>query len=389
MALQLIVILALGIAAMAMRPITDPIVTAYAYDVSEPALTINTPSAPARVNHRPLGHHYDHSGTTYITQDSPSPRSPVFQGIVGLLLLSARPRPSRPARKCGTTAPRTLRPRPGVQETNGWCCGYDYGYRYYDPMTGRWPSRDPIAERGGVNLYGFVGNDGVNAWDLLGLFDYLNGLTVGENSVLRPEGTRDCVWDLFFGHAMTQENPAVQRVAETDLEGMQEGDRVGFVSCNYRWINAHIPLNKSIPSATEGLPEDGTYSQENIQGLQEQIDRINSGNPSTKLNPAPKPADAPLVPFTPKLMQQQLEKVKGAARSSLGTCCCKSITIRVSCSDEMRRLMLDAMARGFGGRARLSPDGGESLEAFRNRIEEKHNFEGNGFCGAEFTITLQ
>ena len=36
-----------------------------------------------------------------------------------------------------------------------------YGYRYYDPLTGRWPSRDPIGERGGWNLYRFVGNDGV------------------------------------------------------------------------------------------------------------------------------------------------------------------------------------------------------------------------------------
>jgi hypothetical protein len=44
-----------------------------------------------------------------------------------------------------------------------------YGYRYYDPVTGRWPSRDPIGENGGVNLYGFVGNDGVNRWDILGL----------------------------------------------------------------------------------------------------------------------------------------------------------------------------------------------------------------------------
>ena len=43
-----------------------------------------------------------------------------------------------------------------------------YGYRYYDPLTGRWPSRDPIGERGGINLYGFVGNDGVNLWDALG-----------------------------------------------------------------------------------------------------------------------------------------------------------------------------------------------------------------------------
>ena len=45
-----------------------------------------------------------------------------------------------------------------------------YGYRYYDPLTGRWPSRDPIGEEGGVNLYGFVGNDGVNGVDFLGQY---------------------------------------------------------------------------------------------------------------------------------------------------------------------------------------------------------------------------
>jgi RHS repeat-associated protein len=43
-----------------------------------------------------------------------------------------------------------------------------YGYRYYSPELGRWLSRDPIEERGGINLYGMVGNDAVNRWDLLG-----------------------------------------------------------------------------------------------------------------------------------------------------------------------------------------------------------------------------
>ena len=32
-----------------------------------------------------------------------------------------------------------------------------------------WPSRDPIEEEGGLNLYAFAGNDGVNFWDYLGL----------------------------------------------------------------------------------------------------------------------------------------------------------------------------------------------------------------------------
>ncbi len=36
----------------------------------------------------------------------------------------------------------------------------DYTYRWYDPLTGRWPSRDPIEEQGGINLYGLVDNPG-------------------------------------------------------------------------------------------------------------------------------------------------------------------------------------------------------------------------------------
>ena len=55
-------------------------------------------------------------------------------------------------------------------------CSYDiasgvtyYGFRYYDPVTGRWPSRDPIEEEGGLNLYGMLYNDTINYYDYLGL----------------------------------------------------------------------------------------------------------------------------------------------------------------------------------------------------------------------------
>ncbi|HEX6719181.1 MAG TPA: RHS repeat-associated core domain-containing protein [Pyrinomonadaceae bacterium] len=42
-------------------------------------------------------------------------------------------------------------------------------YRAYDANFGRWLSRDPIEERGGLNLYGYVNNSPVNSSDPTGL----------------------------------------------------------------------------------------------------------------------------------------------------------------------------------------------------------------------------
>lgn len=45
---------------------------------------------------------------------------------------------------------------------------YYYNYRDYDPVAGRWLTRDPIGEKGGINLYA-VNNDLINTYDYLGL----------------------------------------------------------------------------------------------------------------------------------------------------------------------------------------------------------------------------
>ena len=47
---------------------------------------------------------------------------------------------------------------------------YNYGLRPYSPKLQRFISRDPIEEQGGLNLYGFCGNDPINKWDYLGLY---------------------------------------------------------------------------------------------------------------------------------------------------------------------------------------------------------------------------
>ena len=51
-----------------------------------------------------------------------------------------------------------------------------YARRAYLADVGRWLNQDPIQEAGGINLYGFVGNNPVNRVDPLGLFVAANSL---------------------------------------------------------------------------------------------------------------------------------------------------------------------------------------------------------------------
>jgi RHS repeat-associated protein len=48
---------------------------------------------------------------------------------------------------------------------------YYYGQRFYDPNLQRWLNRDPLQELGGMNLYGFVGNNPLHSIDPWGYED--------------------------------------------------------------------------------------------------------------------------------------------------------------------------------------------------------------------------
>ncbi len=59
---------------------------------------------------------------------------------------------------------------------------------YYDPGLQRWINRDPIAERGGINLHCFVLNEPVNGYDV-------DGRVLGR-PLLPRRGRASCVfWD--------------------------------------------------------------------------------------------------------------------------------------------------------------------------------------------------
>lgn len=57
---------------------------------------------------------------------------------------------------------------------------YYYGYRFYSPELGRWINRDPISELGGWNLYGYIGNNPINSYDVIGLASMADMLNILE-----------------------------------------------------------------------------------------------------------------------------------------------------------------------------------------------------------------
>jgi RHS repeat-associated protein len=65
-----------------------------------------------------------------------------------------------------------------------------YGYRYYASAIGKWLTRDPIGEAGGLNLYGFVQNNPVKYIDLFGLKPNSAAMYTG----LRNEINRTKTW---------------------------------------------------------------------------------------------------------------------------------------------------------------------------------------------------
>ena len=87
---------------------------------------------------------------------------------------------------------------------------YYYGYRYYSPEIGRWISRDPVDEEGGINLYSFVNQNPVNYVDETGLWiykgacRYISGGEIVGGAALRCMMWTECYDSRTFGNNRVQ-----------------------------------------------------------------------------------------------------------------------------------------------------------------------------------------
>ncbi|MDT9201221.1 RHS repeat-associated core domain-containing protein, partial [Limnospira sp. PMC 1042.18] len=152
-----------------------------------------------------------------------------------------------------------------TESETGWLY---YGYRYYDPETGRWPNRDPIEEQGGYNLYGFVGNDGVNNFDYNGLYK------VG----LHKEMTA-----IAFAHAVSNSG-----LSFTNYDGILSRIKTGnarqdhhhiFDSRRHYSIRVWFGPNPSLTSASRMALDQG-YQNYLLEEYSEFLNRLNDPNKS-------------------------------------------------------------------------------------------------------------
>jgi RHS repeat-associated protein len=132
-----------------------------------------------------------------------------------------------------------------------------YGYRYYAPEVGRWVSRDPIGEKGGINLYGMVGNDAVNRVDVLGLKRLPVILSGGfAKKVMHLEGTGtsalgivaysgDGYWVKYYNWEDACPSGSVRLVQALHQRGIQGGDP--FMDALPAQDNANATTSGGIP----------------------------------------------------------------------------------------------------------------------------------------------
>jgi len=117
-----------------------------------------------------------------------------------------------------------------------------YGYRYYDPLTGRWPSRDPIAERGGTSLYRFLKNNPTARIEFLGLAVVAAGGGFVSDVQMPPNNHSyalenlpallPCHGIILIGHSGSVLDAAQQVILNTTLNSEKtDCTRIGMLSC--------------------------------------------------------------------------------------------------------------------------------------------------------------
>jgi len=129
-----------------------------------------------------------------------------------------------------------------------------FGARDYQPATGRWTFKDPVLFNGGLNLYGYVGNDPINHIDIIGLMypGYANGASA-----------------MMWSQAVMSDpmvNVNIQSQMRSDREKLKRGWK--FSPCTLERIEGEFEKLRLKPKqVSRKVDDDGTvYPSSQIEG---------------------------------------------------------------------------------------------------------------------------
>jgi len=219
---------------------------------------------------------------------------------------------------------RNRRPKPSprrdhenhliLPRSDGFGVIHYYGYRYYHTNLGRWLSRDPIGERGGLNLYTFVGNRPASRIDALGLVE-----------------CKSATWTLYFGHAGERTRDGEINtgldVIKDFLKNISGYDRVGFHTCGGNWLMGNLPPENVVPDFN--APSAGHFTPEDYKYFCRQL-------PQFLFKPL-NPEDLDYSSLSPHQIPELREKASEAARKECvkNKCLCR-IDLKVICGNSIK-----------------------------------------------------
>jgi len=140
-------------------------------------------------------------------------------------------------------SPKTHTPASPVKER---------GHRYYIPETGRWASRDPLEEKGGVGLYMFVNNTPMFQVDVLGLvpWDWVPLIGTGISALSKPKGSDIGDYSYLMPKPCDSVDETICQlnIANQGLNYIVQANTPSAIGTAIDWIAAFVGVGKGIPA---------------------------------------------------------------------------------------------------------------------------------------------
>ena len=147
-------------------------------------------------------------------------------------------------------------------------------YRAYDAGLGRWLSRDPIGENGGVNLYGYVGGNPTGLIDPLGLVESPGWMRATIPGQIAWDSSRTAFANGQYGWAIAYTGQMLVEQAVTlftlgEGPAISQGGRTAAAACK---ISIAKTVAKDASSELQALLQEQTNLERALWEVRQQLD---------------------------------------------------------------------------------------------------------------------